>query len=431
MRGIHDPIRSRREFLQTGLTLVGLGVTVPAFIREMAGTLAWGAEDAPAPVQKGPMAPVLKGDSQRILVIVQLAGGNDGVNTIVPFKHDNYKKLRPELALPGDKLLKLSDEYGFNPAAAGLKSLYDDGLLGIVQGVGYPNPDRSHFASTDIWELASPEKKFHEGWVGRFFDNECQGPDVCRPENAIGLTRESPLSLKGAKFQPVAFTQVADLDWKAARNPYMAKAYEALKAREQADFKKDSQLAYLQRVAMDAEISADQIQAAANAKTEVAYPKSKLAGSLETVARMIYHKMPTRVYYVSIGGFDTHSNQLKRHEDLLTEVGGALRAFVTDLKKQGNLDRTVIMTFSEFGRRVAENGSGGTDHGAAAPMFVIGSKIKAGFHGKAPDMDNFERGDLKFTTDFRSVYADMVGPWLKGDVSKIVGDFKPLGTVPA
>lgn len=426
MRPTPDPIRSRREFLRSGLTLLGLGLTVPVFIRDLAGRLAYGAEGAAA---GDPIAPVTQGDAQRILVIVQLAGGNDGLNTVVPFKHDSYKKLRPELALPADKLLKLNDEFGFHPAAAGLKSLHDDGMLAIVQGIGYPNPDRSHFASTDIWELASPEKKFHEGWVGRFFDHECAGKDPCRPESAIALTRETPLTVKGSRFQPVSFMQVADLDWKAARNPYMAKAYEALKQKEQVDFKKDSQLAYLQRVAMDAEVSADQIQTAAAAKTAVVYPKSKLAGSLETVARMIYHKMPTRVYYVSLGGFDTHSNQLKRHEDLLTELSEALKAFVGDLKKQGNLDRTMIMTFSEFGRRVAENASGGTDHGAAAPLFVIGSKIKAGFHGEMPNLDQLERGDLKFTTDFRRVYADMVGPWLKGDIQSTLGEFKPLGVL--
>ncbi|MGH7143658.1 MAG: DUF1501 domain-containing protein [Planctomycetota bacterium] len=430
MRPTPDPIRTRREFLRTGLSLVGLGLTVPAFIRETVGRL-YGGDDAPPDGGNGVIAPIVKNDHEKILVILQLAGGNDGLNTVVPYNHDVYKKVRPNLALPADQVLKINDQFGLHPSAAGLKSLYDDGLLAIVHGVGYPNPDRSHFSSTDIWELASPQKTFHEGWVGRFFDHECKGNDPINPESAIALTRETPLTLRGSKFQPVSFTQVADLDWKAARNPYMARAYAELKKKEQVDFKKTSQLAYLQRIAMDAEISADQIQTAAEDKTNVEYPKSKLADSFQMIARMIHHKMPTRVYYAYISGFDTHAGQLKRQADLWEEVGASLRAFVTDLKQQGNLDRTMIMTFSEFGRRVMENASGGTDHGAAAPLFVIGSQIKPGLHGTFPDMNTLERGDLKFTTDFRNIYADMIGTWLGGDAKAILGDFAPLGVVKA
>lgn len=433
---IEPTIHTRREFLQKGLTLVSAGATVPLFLDRT----AWAIADPfdVALVNHKPGA-----NDDRVLVVLQLAGGNDGLNTIVPHGDDLYHKARPRIGVPADKALKIDDHLGFHPEAVGLKQLFDAGLLAVVQGVGYPNPNRSHFISTDIWSTADPAERKHDGWIGRYFDCTCRGrPD---PKLGIALTKESPLALAGERFNPVSFAGPEELSWRGpGAHGSGLKAFEKLNAQrgrrkmeidEPVDA--DSALAYLQRMAMDARASAREIQDAAGVRIRsgrgrgrgLSTPRPRRSGGgalgqqLEMVRRMIAGGLKTKVYYVSLGGFDTHAGQAGRHQNLMRQLGTALAGFVKALKADGLLDRVCVMTFSEFGRRVAENGSQGTDHGAAAPLFVIGERIRPGLHGPHPSLepDALDNGDLKWHTDFRSVYAAVLTNWLKADARKILG----------
>ncbi|MBI1851013.1 MAG: DUF1501 domain-containing protein [Planctomycetes bacterium] len=406
-------IQTRREFLGTGLALIGFGATVPSFVDKLAWAIG-SPDDAPLTASK-PGVP-----EERVLVIVQLAGGNDGLNTVVPFEDDVYYKSRPRIAIAKKDVLRLDARVGLHPSAADLKRLFDDAKLAIVQGVGYPNPNRSHFTSTDIWETASPDGREHRGWIGRYFDCSCKGADPCPPENAIALSPTAPLALQGDRFQPIAFNDPQSLEWQGGRDPNLAAAHDALNKPGAAASPHDP-LAFLERVAMDAQVSAEKIRRAAAGPSPVEYPRLPFAQALRGVARLVAANLPTRVYYVSLGGFDTHSDQKGRHERLLEGFGSAIRAFLADLEKTGHLDRVLVMTFSEFGRRVAENGAGGTDHGQAAPLFVFGKKIKPGLFGTHSDLRELREGDVPFTTDFRQVYATVLDGWLRADSKAILG----------
>ena len=420
-----ESLTTRREFLDKNLTLLAAGATVPAFLDRT----AWALDD-PKDVRQTRSRPGVPED--RILVIVQLAGGNDGLNTVIPYGHNAYRRARPRLAIAGADVLKFDDDFGFHPAAKGLRQLYDDGLLSIVQGVGYPNPNRSHFRSTDIWATASPDGHKYDGWMGRYFDNTCRGSDPCPPEAAIALTSESPLTLRGDRFQPVSFTNPQALRWVGGRRPAMAEAFAALNQPDEAGPPPVTELDYLRRTALNARVSSAKIREANRGRSRADYASSPFARSLRTIARMIAAELPTRVYYAALGGFDTHAGQANRHRQLLTQLGDGLRAFLADLKAQGNLDRVVVMTFSEFGRRVAENGSGGTDHGEASSLFLLGTKVHAGLHGQHPDLERLNRGDLAFTTDFRRVYASVLTDWLGADATSILGQrFEPLKLIRA
>ncbi len=427
----HQTTMTRRQFVGKGLTILSLAPTVPLFLDRT----AWAVGD-PADVKLTSSIPGMPDD--RVLVVIQLAGGNDGLNTIIPAKHDAYRKARPRLGIKPADAIQLDGDLFVPKAAEGFKSLFDDGLLAAVQGVGYPNHNRSHFVSTDIWATGSPDRRKSEGWLGRYFDACCEGADpgkgepAIKPQSAVAMTEESPLALIGDEFQPVAFTDPNRLSWRGGRQPVMSKAFEKLNTPPpgEGDPSDVGELAYLQRTAMDARISAAEIQKAARGKPKAPYPNGRLAVQLRTVARMIESNLPTRVYYVSQGGYDTHSGQANRHQRLIEELAGSVKAFIADLKAQGNLGRVLTMTFSEFGRRVAENASAGTDHGEAAPMFLFGDAVRAGLHGTHPDLEKLHRGDLAYTTDFRRVYADVLGTWLKADAQKILGaKFKPLEVV--
>ncbi|HEY3242916.1 MAG TPA: DUF1501 domain-containing protein [Phycisphaerae bacterium] len=410
-------LTTRREFLHRGLYLIGVGATIPSFLERT----AWAFGD---PTAETGLGTARLGTDDRVLVVIQLAGGNDGLNTLIPFRADPYFKARPRLAIPKDEVLKINDEWGLHPAAKGLKSLLDDGQLAIIHGVGYPNPNRSHFKSTDIWSTASPDGRLHEGWIGRYFDNCCKGADPCDPQSGIAIVGEEPLAMLGEKFHPVAFQRPDTLTIRAAeRDKGLGKTIEEMNAPvdEPASSGRIRTLDFLRRTAMDARVSSDQIRKTVESNARPEFGRNGLAQSLQMVAKMIAAKMPTRVYYVSLGGFDTHSNQAARHRQLLEQLGSALQAFVAALKESGHWDRTLVMTFSEFGRRVAENASGGTDHGAAAPLLVAGGAIKPGLLGKAPSFENLVNGDLAHTVDFRTIYAAVLGDWFKADANKILG----------
>ena len=413
-------IFTRRRFIRDGLSLIGMGASVPSFLCSTVEALAGPESSVPAG----------RSSDHRILVVLQMAGGNDGLNTIIPIRQDPYYRARPTLAIKPDKALSLDQELGFHPSAVGLKSLFDDGYLSIVRGVGYPNPNRSHFKSTDIWATGAPDGRQHEGWLGRYFDHECSGQDPIDPKLGLALVQEAPLAMRGSRFLPIAFEKAERLSLQGiGGDPVTAKVIRAFNRPDEDQVSPPSTtLEFLRRTALDAQLSAEEIRTAATTSAgKVSFPGSALGKSLRTIHRMIAGGLPTRVYYASLGGFDTHANQGGRHGGLLADLGKSLRAFVAALKSSGDLDRTLLMTFSEFGRRVQENASRGTDHGAAAPMFLVGSQVHPGLHGQSPSLDRLRDGDLAYTVDFRRVYATVLQDWLKSDPVKILhGRFKTL-----
>jgi uncharacterized protein (DUF1501 family) len=374
------------------------------------------------------------GKDGTILVVLQMAGGNDGLNTVIPFADDAYYDARPAIGIPADRVHILDDITGLHPNLTGLKGLFDDGHLAIVQGVGYPNPDRSHFRSTDIWQTAADGDHFEtHGWIGKYFDSCCQGAD---PTVGVAIGSEMPLSFAAAYPKGIAFARPEQLHWSGARGsgPEAESLFRELNKPDEihtgatvgaipgAAAHEESTLQFLQRTALDTQLSADKIDAIAGKfRSQAEYPRNPLGESLSLVARLIAGGLPTRVYYVSQGGYDTHTQQTGTHDRLLEELGNSLAAFAKDLRAQGNFERVVLMTFSEFGRRVAQNASDGTDHGAAAPLFVMGGGVKPGLYGEYPSLTQLDRGDLAFNVDFRSVYGTVLDRWLNAPSETILG----------
>lgn len=431
-------LHTRRKFLRTGVLGGAVAWTIPSFLEKT--FLALDASAADAAIQ------TLTGKDGPILVVLQMAGGNDGLNTVVPHGLDPYYIARPNIGIAPEKVLKINDQIGLNPRLAGMRGLYDSGDLAIIQGVGYPNPNRSHFRSTDIWQTASDANKFErEGWLGRYFDACCKGED---PAIALSVGRQAPMAFtaklpKGITLsKPEQFRFISEAssdpaateemfrDMNAVDDDANSGASVASLGGGQASGEGDT-ADFVRRTALDAQVSSDKVLAITKKfKSTVTYPQSQLAGSLSLVARLIGGGMPTRVYYVSQGGYDTHSGQLASHDRLMGDLDGAVKSFVADLKAQGNFDRVMLMTFSEFGRRVAENNSGGTDHGAAAPMFVLGGGVKPGIYGEQPSLLKLNDGDLIYNVDFRNVYASVLDKWLKAPSEAVLKrKFQPLAFV--
>lgn len=421
---------SRRRFLSRGAQLLSLATTIPTFLDQAAFVMA---DDQPRAKK-----------TERALVVVQLAGGNDGLNTVIPISNDEYYKARPKLAVPREKALKLTDEFAAHPSAKGMKKLYDAGYLSILHAVGYPNPNRSHFRSTDIWTSAEPEKAIKTGWLGRYCDACCGGEDPgdTKPApdatTAVALATDPPPALIGERFVPMAFASPEMLGFAKATDDAGKAAFEALNTADPTDADHQAPAtqsagnatsAFLQRSAMSARLYAERIRKlAADNAGKGDYPNSGFGQDLKLIAQMIASDLPTRIYYAKLGGFDTHSGQAGKHDRLLEDLFNGLAAFVDDLKKLGQLDRVTVLTFSEFGRRVKENGSG-TDHGEAAPLFVVGSHLKGGLLGEFPSLvpEQLHRGDVPYTMDFRSLYASVLHDWLAVDDEKILGKrFKRL-----
>ncbi len=415
---------SRREFLAGGVTFLSAASTLPIFLGRTATALA---NFEPR---------VAKRDDAPILVVVQLAGGNDGLNTIVPVEMDEYYRARPRLAIKKGDTLQLEGGVAVPNTCEGLKSLFDDGQMAVIQGVGYPNPNRSHFVSMDVWHTADPDLKTHNGWLGRYFDSCCNGADPS-PSDGVAVMGEAPLAMQGEKFMPLAFESPDSLRWRSGeRDPQAAETFRKLNNLDgdtplvQAG--NDGELAaYLQRAALQAQVGADEIRGATGELGSGRFNRRTggLGRSLQMVARMIAADLPTRIYYVSMGGFDTHTGQEGRHRNLMTEFSSGMKAFVDQLAEDKLLDRVLIMSFSEFGRRVEENSSGGTDHGEAAPMFLFGSAVRPGLHGKHPSLKNLHRGDLEFGVDFRRVYATVLRDWLKQKPEQIIGRQSPMNLI--
>ena len=433
---MNETLQTRRRFLRTSALGAAAAWTLPIFLEKTFFALDAMAADS--------LTQTVTGKDGTILVVLQMAGGNDGLNMVVPYADDVYHQLRPRLGLPADKILKLDGYAGLNGKLTGLKSLFDEGHLAVVQGVGYPNPNRSHFRSTEIWQTASDaDRNESEGWLGRYFDSCCAGAD---PTVGVSISEQMPQAFAAKTPTGVTFSRPDQFRWMPSDRHGSGLSQEEIFFRQLNGESEDepvpqganegasiaalsgptrteqSAVDFLQRTALDAQLSSDKIIAIARKyKSTVPYPPGPLANSLSLVARMIAGGLPTRVYYASQGGFDTHAGQANTHDRLLTQFNDAVAAFVADLKQQGNFDRVLLMTFSEFGRRVAENANGGTDHGAAAPMFVLGGKVKPGMYGKHPSLTDLDHGDLKFNTDFRSVYGTVLEKWLGAPSQLVLG----------
>lgn len=379
-------------------------------------------------------------NTDKTLVIVQLSGGNDGLNTVVPFRNDIYYRERPTLAIARDKVLTLNDEIGFNPALASLKSLYDDGLLTIINNVGYPNPDRSHFRSMDIWQTASDASQYlSTGWLGRYLDAACSGSNACQPHRVIEVDDTLSLSLKGSAVNGLAMLNPQKL-YNQTRSGHVEGLAKGVSAGKPAD--EHSNVGYLYKTLAETVSSAAHVYDKSKGRglsvkaTTGTYPASELGNRLKTVSELIQAGVSTRVYYISISGFDTHINQPGQQERLLRQYAEAVKAFVGDLKASHKLNDVLLMTFSEFGRRVKQNASNGTDHGTANNVFLVGGNLAAttnrngAVFNEAPNLTDLDEGDLKYTVDFRSIYATLLRNWLKADDVAILGRrFETLGFV--
>jgi uncharacterized protein (DUF1501 family) len=399
---------NRRDFVkQSALTTAGT-MLIPHFLKTYEAS-AMGQPTAP---------------SGKVLVIVQLSGGNDGLNTIVPYRNDIYYRERPTIAIKPDAVLTLNDEIGLHPAMGPLKALYDEGLVTVINNVGYPNPDRSHFRSMDIWQTASDSDKYlRTGWVGRYLDAACAGKEQ-QPFRTIEVDDTLSLALKGEHLNGLAL-----LDPKKLYNQTRSGFVTAI---NQAHHDEPEPVAYLYKTLAETVSSAQYVYDKAKGyNTTASYPDHELGNRLKTVSQLIQSGVATSVYYVSIGGFDTHINQPGQQERLLRQYAEAVNAFMTDLKAAGRQNDVLLMTFSEFGRRVKQNASNGTDHGTANNVFLIGGGLPSQrVMNEAPNLTSLTDGDLTYSVDFRQIYATLLRDYLGADDVAVLGrKFEPLKIV--
>lgn len=385
----------RKEFLKLG-SLASASAFVPRLLQ------AFGTQHLLLPGNK-------------VVVILQLTGGNDGLNTVIPLGNDIYYRNRPRLAIAANEALRLNDGAGLHPSLTGLKTLYDQGELGILNNVGYPDPDKSHFRSMDIWHTASNSNDYwNAGWLGRYLDAACA--DCSKPLQVLEIDDTLSLALKGVQHHGLAFT-----DPRRLYNTSQGRFYKALLQQHHA-LEHERPVDYLYKTMAQTINSADYIFEQSKLRpTRSAYPDTETGRSLKTIASLIASDLPTRVYYLSLGSFDTHINQQAQQQRLFTELNDAVLAFVNDMKQQNRFQDVLLFSFSEFGRRVAQNASGGTDHGKANNMFFISGALKQqGLYNALPNLTRLDDGDLRYEIDFRQVYATVLQNWLQADAASIL-----------
>jgi uncharacterized protein (DUF1501 family) len=386
----------RKEFLQLG-SLATASFMVPKFLKAFEG-------------------PMVVPPGNKVLVILQLSGGNDGLNTVIPIRNDIYYRERPRLAINKDAALSITDEVGLHPELTSFRDLYNEGELGILNNVGYPNPDRSHFRSMDIWQTGSGSSEYlTSGWLGRYLDAQCNGCD--KPTYALEIDDILSLALKGEHAKAIAMKDPKRLFGTSNEKYFkdVLKNHGSTSGEETVD--------YLYKTMSETLSSANYIfQQSKLHPTSSDYPKSELGQGLKTIASLIFSDINTKVYYISLGSFDTHINQEDQQKRLFTELNDAIAAFTKDLKGNNRFEDVLVFTFSEFGRRVSQNASGGTDHGTANNMFFMGGALKQkGILNPMPDLKTLEEGDLKYQVDFKSVYATVLKNWLDADDHAILG----------
>jgi uncharacterized protein (DUF1501 family) len=396
---------NRRRFLLRALqgsSLVALGSVVPQFLVQTSRAAEAGKDT--------------------ILVVIEMTGGNDGLNTVIPYADDLYQKNRPTLRFTKEQVLKVDDEVGLHPGFAPMQPMLQQGQVAVVQGVGYPNPDRSHFESMDVWQSADPTRKTTSGWLARSAtDLQGQGGGV--PALQIG-PEKLPLALRGAPTGVASINNTQPFKIKLSEGkPAEKKARQALltdlaKAPEP---EADSLLQFVQRRQLETYTTVERLEEVLkNIAPDGRFPGITLAQKLQLVAQLIEKGFGTRLFYVAIDGFDTHSNQAPEHQRLLGELAASIATLFQTLQQTGHDKRVLVMTFSEFGRRVLENGSKGTDHGAGSCLLVAGPGVQAGAVGKHPSLSDLDAGDLKYHTDFRQVYATLLDDWLHCDSKAVL-----------
>jgi uncharacterized protein (DUF1501 family) len=394
---------TRRELLRS-LPLISLAPTIPGFLARSAR--------AAAPQKES-----------RVLVVIQLDGGNDGINTVVPFKDEGYTRHREILRLPTNRLIGIADGVGLHPAMRGAGKLLESGRLAIVPGVGYPNPSRSHFQDMAVWHTArlDPKDRTGPGWIGRGLDL-ASAPAANGPSSLYIGAGALPTALRGTSTTPSALERIDDL----VLDGSTASTFTPRGVLETCDAPGDL-TAFVQRTTLDAYATADRLAALGRDNSSARYPSTALAIRLRLIARLLKGGFGARVFYTVQGSYDTHAAQPGAHFQLLSELCGALEAFLDDLAISGLLDRVLVLAFSEFGRRVAENSSAGTDHGTSGPVFLAGSRIRPGLAGSYPSLTDLADGDLKMAVDFRRVYATVLEGWLGLSSPNVLnGVFEPL-----
>lgn len=392
-------ILNRRRFLQVG-SLASASMMMPKFLKAL---------------EKDNLVPA----GNKVLVVVQLSGGNDGLNTVIPYRNDIYYRMRPTLGIQRANALSLTDEMGLHPALQGLKGLYDEGSLAILNSVGYPNPDRSHFRSMDIWQSASTSSEnWGDGWIGRFLDAQCKGCD--KPVQALEIDDTLSLAMKGDLQKGLAVKDPDKLQ--AAANDRLFKELLQKEGKGKITVDDHEPVDYLYKTMGATVSSAAYIKEQFKTyKTKEIFPSTELGKNMQTIARLIMSDISTKVYYVSHGAFDTHVNQLSAQQTQLHRLDEAIAALVKELKNNNRFQDVVIVTFSEFGRRVEQNAGGGTDHGTANNMFMISGGLKQqGLLNESPDLEHLNEGDLQHKVDFKSVYATLLKKWLEADDAAIL-----------
>ncbi|MGB9652349.1 MAG: DUF1501 domain-containing protein [Candidatus Cybelea sp.] len=369
--------------------------------------------------------PGLPGSDNRCLVLINLYGGNDGLNCVVPHGNDRYYQMRPGLAIDRNAVLAIDAQTGLNPGMRSFKALYEKGMVAIVQGVGYPNPDHSHFRSTEIWQTAAPDRYEHTGWLGRYFDQATLAP--ANLFKGVAVSKVLPEALVSERTDIPAIPGLGDYSLIADSNAAASRAF-ARQANDRTLPFASPYLAHVMQIEGDAQRSSQELpKLVAGYKPMASYPATVLGRSLALAAQIVGSTLGTKAIYVEHGSFDTHFNQKATQDRLLTQLSDAVGAFYQDLAAHGNDRRVLTLTFSEFGRRIDENGSRGTDHGEASPLFLIGGGVKGGLYGTAPDLAVTNMGNVRFTVDFRSVYATVLERWLGRPAATVLnGQFQQL-----
>ncbi len=395
---------NRRKFIQN-TALASSAFLVPNFLKSTDFRKTYGSR------------------SGKTLVVIQLSGGNDGLNTIVPFNNDIYYKLRPRLAVSAADAIRLNDHQALNPALQALQNIYDNGEMTILNNVGYPNPNRSHFRSMDIWQTGSGSHQYIQtGWLGRYLDSECQN---CQPHYALDVDDKLNLALKGSEISGFATDSFAQLNRKT-KNRYLQLI---TKHHQEQDHEN---VEYLYKTLIDTQSSAEYLfEKSKIHRSTIKYPNHKFANDLKTIAELMTADADIKIYYATLDGFDTHAGQKMKQDKLLKTYADSISTFIKDLKSNDLFNDTLIMTFSEFGRRVKQNASGGTDHGTANNLFLMGGKLKkAGIYNEAPNLSNLDNGDLIYNIDFRQIYAEVLNRWLDTDATKVLNQkFNSLGVI--
>ncbi|WP_052888013.1 DUF1501 domain-containing protein [Thermogemmatispora carboxidivorans] len=405
---------SRRTLIKDGMLVVSAGMVMPSvFSRAVLSARAQAREGAP----------VAQAASERTLIVVQLAGGNDGLNTVIPYTDTRYYQMRPTLAIKEAQVLPLDQRLGLHPEMAGFKKLWEAGRLAVIEGVGYPNQSLSHFQAMDIWQTLDLSGNGREGWLGKLVAGLVDQEG--HPFKALEIGSQTALALSSLTTQVPTLASLssyrlnadpADHDGGASRLQALLKLYNS--------YPRTAPYAVLlEATALDAQEGARRLRQVANTyKPAVSYPQGPFAEGLKILAEVIVNDLGLRVGYITLGGFDTHANQQETHAQLVKTLSDGLYAFYTDLALHGKADQVVVMTWSEFGRRVEENGSLGTDHGTAAPMFVVGTAVNRGIFGEPPSLTNLDdNGNLKYTLDFRSVYATVLERWMGASAHTVLG----------